>query len=112
MSVGMKRSLNYFVDAQLQYVGHRLQALDRHAGVACGFVALNLLLRESHSLGQRLLREVADDPRLDQRFTDTRDRVHLERYDRSSTQGRVLSQLLFEFRELTLRAIAHGLERF
>jgi hypothetical protein len=56
---------DYFVDAQLQCLGHLLQALDRHASVASGFVALNLLLRESHSLGQCLLSEIADDPRLD-----------------------------------------------
>ena len=63
-----KRSLllkgDYFVDTQVQCVSHRLHAVDGHASVACGFIALNLLLRESHSVGQRFLREVANNPRL------------------------------------------------
>jgi len=69
----------HLAHAQPERVGHLLQSLGRHATVLRGLVTLYLLLGERQSLGELLLRQVAHDARLDQRFADADDGLGLQR---------------------------------
>ena len=99
----------HLAHAQLQRVGHLLQALGGHAAVLRRFVALHLLLGQSQPFGKFLLRQVAHDARLDQHFTDADDGFGFECCDLPLAQRVVFRDLGFEVVELAAQPSARGL---
>ena len=54
------------MDLHTQRLGHGLNALQANAGVACRFVALDLLFLEPETRGELFLGQASRDPRADQ----------------------------------------------